>query len=124
MFSNVFTKIPPFMRQCRKIWWRVRTTNDVAIWRLCVACWISKSTCRYAHTHATVHARSHTQISNIYCFSTATVIRESASVLRYMYTLLNHFCGTQVTTPMLRGFSLCCCIYVLTYAFETSLTCI
>ena len=24
MFNNFFPKITPFMRQCRKIWWRVR----------------------------------------------------------------------------------------------------
>ena len=28
-------------------------------------------------------ARAYTQICNIYCFSTATMIRESASLLRY-----------------------------------------
>jgi Pyruvate/2-oxoacid:ferredoxin oxidoreductase delta subunit len=31
------------------------------------------------------HARAHTQICNIYCFSTATIIRERASKLRYTY---------------------------------------
>jgi hypothetical protein len=32
-----------------------------------------------------VHA--YTQICNIYCFSTATIIRKRASVLRYMYVV-------------------------------------
>ena len=26
--------------------------NDVTIWRIRVACWISKATCTYAHEHA------------------------------------------------------------------------
>jgi hypothetical protein len=46
----------------------------------------------YMHTHArvrTLHARTHThrQIHNTYCFSTATMIRERTSVLRYTYTV-------------------------------------
>ena len=34
-------------------------------------------------THARAHM--HTQTSNIYCFSTATMIREHVSILRYAY---------------------------------------
>ena len=45
------------------------------------------------HEHAYVHApgqtqahtRTHTQIYNVYCFSTAITIRERASILRYTY---------------------------------------
>ena len=37
----------------------------------------------YMRVHA--HTLGHTQINNIYCFSTATMIRERASVLRYTY---------------------------------------
>ena len=36
---------------------------------------------------ARAHARKHTQISNICCFSTATIIRERASVLRHTYII-------------------------------------
>ena len=32
-----------------------------------------------------MHARTHTPINNTYCFSTATIIRESTSLLRYTY---------------------------------------
>ena len=39
-------------------------TNDFTIWRIRVACWISKATCTYAHAHAHAagheHARAHT----------------------------------------------------------------
>jgi hypothetical protein len=39
----------------------------------------------HAPAHALMHAQPHTQICNIYCFSTATMIRETASLLRYTY---------------------------------------
>jgi hypothetical protein len=39
----------------------------------------------YMHAHAHARARAHTQICNIYCFSTTTMIRERASMLRYTY---------------------------------------
>ena len=32
-----------------------------------------------------MHARTHRQICNTYCFSTATITRERASLLRYTY---------------------------------------
>ena len=32
-----------------------------------------------------MHTRTHRPISNTYCFSTATMIRERASLLRYTY---------------------------------------
>ena len=60
--------------------------NDVTTWRMRVACWISKATC--THAHAQAHARriyARIQICNIYCLSTATIIRERASVLRCTY---------------------------------------
>jgi hypothetical protein len=43
-------------------------TNDVTIWRMRVAFWISEATC----THAYARARAHTQTCNIYYFSSAT----------------------------------------------------
>ena len=44
-------------------------TNDNTIWRICIACWISKATRAY----------------NTYCFPTARVIHERASVLHCTY---------------------------------------
>jgi hypothetical protein len=40
-------------------------------------------------THASTHARAHThkQICDTYCFPTATMIHEPASVLRYTYII-------------------------------------
>ena len=53
--------------------------------RIRVACWISKAT--YTHAHAHAHAlrytRTRTHKYNIYRFSTATMVREGASMLRY-----------------------------------------
>ena len=37
------------------------------------------------HTRARAHTHTHTQICNIYCFFTATMLRERASMLRYTY---------------------------------------
>ena len=68
-------------------------TNDVTIWRTRVACGISKATCTYAHAHAPApgyrHARActHRPVNNTYCFSTATVICEHASVTLYVHCL-------------------------------------
>jgi FtsH-binding integral membrane protein len=37
------------------------------------------------HTYARTHAHAYKDKCNIYCFSTAAMIRERASVLRYTY---------------------------------------
>ena len=34
-------------------------TNDVTIWRIRVACWISKGTCTHAHAHAHASRYAH-----------------------------------------------------------------
>jgi hypothetical protein len=70
-----------------------RTANDIAIWRIRAACWISKATRTHAHAHARapththIHAGAHTerQIYNTYCFSTVIMFSKSVSVLRYRY---------------------------------------
>ena len=54
-----------------------RATNCVTVRRIRVACYMSKATCTHANAH------THTYISIIYCFSTATMIRECTSMLRY-----------------------------------------
>jgi hypothetical protein len=67
----------------------VGATNDVRIWRIRVAYWISKTTCTHMHTLPVTRTRArphaHTQVCNTYCFSTATMIRERASLLLYTY---------------------------------------
>jgi hypothetical protein len=66
----------------------------VTVWHIRFACWISKATCTHAractpsrtwYLHARTHAHTHRQIHNTYCFFMAKIIRERASVLRYMY---------------------------------------
>jgi hypothetical protein len=68
-------------------------TNDVTIWRIRVACWISRTTRTHAHEHAHTYGHPHTHVCTHsythrqikYCFSTARMIRESPSVLRHTY---------------------------------------
>jgi hypothetical protein len=72
--------------------------NYATIWRIRVACRIARQQARtcmhtptrsgiHTHmlTHAHAHAREHSPIFNTYCFSTATMIHEQASRLRYTY---------------------------------------
>jgi hypothetical protein len=49
----------------------------------------------HGYSHARMRAHAHTQICNTYCFSTATMIRERASMLRYTYIvrLVRHTLG-------------------------------
>jgi hypothetical protein len=65
-------------------------TNNVRIWRIWVTCWISKAHAHapgHTHNRARMHTHTHThrQICNTDCFSTATMIRECALILRYTY---------------------------------------
>ena len=97
-----------------------RATNDVTIWRISVAWCINKATCTHAHAHvhppgihppphtcacavlhAHAHTHTHTQIRNAYCFSTAVVIRESASSVRYTWLpvlFVNRVTGSDTVT--------------------------
>jgi hypothetical protein len=77
----------------------VEAKNDVTIWRILVACWISKTTVTHAHAyahvpehpHASTHARARTHTNTrrqtciTYCFFTEKMIRQRASVLRYTF---------------------------------------
>ena len=95
-----------FFRKSHCLWDNVEkcggdrgASNDVTIWRIRVACWISKSTSMHAHVHAhtsghphvrtqagaCARTRTYTQICNTSWFSTATIVRERASVLCYTY---------------------------------------
>ena len=65
-------------------------TNYVTTWPIRVACWLSKSTCTRPRTRAPTrtHARSHTEIYNIYCFSTVTTVtRTRLNVTIYVHCL-------------------------------------
>jgi hypothetical protein len=91
MFNNFsFPKIAPFMRQCRKIWWSQRVHK----WRHNIAhtrCMLNKQGYMHAHTRVRAHARkrarihTHTHEYVIFTFSTAKMIREIVSMLRYTY---------------------------------------
>jgi hypothetical protein len=86
-----------FRKSCR-LWDNVEkyggareATNDIIVWRIRVACWISNAICTHTLAHTRTHARAcaslptHTQMCNTYCFSSATLICERVSVLRYTY---------------------------------------
>jgi hypothetical protein len=91
MFANFFQKFVPFMRRCRKIWWSQRGHK----WRHNIAhtrCMLDKQD--YMYTRAFIRPRAqapmhaHTDkyvILNF--FSTAKMIRQRASVLRYTYVV-------------------------------------
>jgi hypothetical protein len=69
--------------------------NDVTIWRIRVACWISKATCTYVHAHAHASEYPHAQVRAhthaltkqwvILIAFPRQVIRERALILRYAY---------------------------------------
>ena len=67
-------------------------TKDVTIWRIRVACWISKGICTYTHAHAHApgypHARTHAHTDQyviLIVFPQQQWFRERASVSRYTY---------------------------------------
>ena len=64
------------------------TTNDVTIWRICVACWISKAICTYALAHAHAHGYPHAHTDQYvihFAFPQQQWFCKRASVLRYTY---------------------------------------
>jgi hypothetical protein len=116
-----------FFRKLHRLWDNVEkcggdwgATNDVTIWRICVACWKSKATCTYAYVHAhalgypdaRTQARTHRPISNTYCFSAATmfvnapqcyVIRALPVLLRtYFYDCRDTYIACLVKNVFLR----------------------
>jgi hypothetical protein len=95
MFSNFFRKSCRLWDNVEKYDGARGVTNYVTIWFIQVAYWISKATCTQAHAHAhapEAHAgtRANTQISNMYSFSTATIIANAPQcyVIRTLAVLL------------------------------------
>jgi hypothetical protein len=76
MFNNVF----PFTRYVEK-YGGAREARNNKTWFKGVACWISKA------TRVRAQVLTHRQVCNTYCLSTATVIHERASLLRYTFTV-------------------------------------
>jgi hypothetical protein len=129
-----------FFRKTPRLWDNVEKCGGASVhkWRHNMAhtrCMLDKQ--GYMHTRActrprvrvSIHACTHWQICNTYCFSTATVIRERALVLRYTFIACLVFlrfgsCGTRnrmLATVMNKfssscSFSLKCHVmYILTY---------
>jgi hypothetical protein len=63
--------------------------NDVTTWRIQVARCIKKATCThaYARAQAAGYSHAHNYMCCIYCFFMATMICESASMLRCTYII-------------------------------------
>ena len=63
--------------------------SDNTVWRICVACWISKASRAQTHVHpySPGHRLTHcTEMCNTYCFTTATiVIRTRLIVTLYVH---------------------------------------
>jgi hypothetical protein len=91
-FSNFFSENHAVYEVMSKIWW---SQKPQTIWRLRVAYWISKT--RRTETHA------HTEICNIHCFSTATMVSRT----RLNVTLYVHFLSSLHFTTVL----LCPCFF-------------
>jgi hypothetical protein len=51
-FSNFFSENCTVSDNSEKCGGFRRVTNDVTMWRMRVACWISKATFTYSHAHA------------------------------------------------------------------------
>jgi hypothetical protein len=68
--------------------WRMRVACYMHL-RACICPRVRVPTCTHARTQA--HACTHRPIINTCCFSTARVIRERASVLRYTYITCSFF---------------------------------
>jgi hypothetical protein len=103
MLSHFFPKIAPFMRERLKRRWSQRGHK----WRHSMAhtswYWISKATCTRpwagVHVRANTHTHTHTQICKIYFISTATMIRERVSLLRYtLFYLRTSWAGGRTYT--------------------------
>ena len=66
-----------FSRKSHRLWDNVeklygdcRAINDVIIWRISAACWISKTTCTYAPAHAPHHTHTRTNTYKYVIFIT------------------------------------------------------
>jgi hypothetical protein len=85
IFSNFFQKLHHLWNTVEKCGGARGATNDIPIWCIHTACWISKNTC----THPCAWALTRTQICNTYCFSTTTTVsRMHLNVTLYYVALL------------------------------------
>jgi hypothetical protein len=78
VFSNLFRKSCRLLGNVEKYGGAREPKHDNTIWRMCVLCYTHAQTCTrpraQSPSHARPHARVHTEICNIHCFSTATVV--------------------------------------------------
>ena len=95
MFSNLFRKSCHLLNNVVKYGGARGATNDVTIWRIRVACWVSKSTWKHAYANAhepgLASTYKHKQVCNIYCCFTATRHTVTLSVLLHLWKNLVEF---------------------------------
>jgi hypothetical protein len=60
-------------------------TNNVTMWLIRIACWISKAICTYDHARMCKHAHTDQYVVLI-AFQQQPWFRARASMLRYMYS--------------------------------------
>ena len=120
--AHILCSVTFFWKSCHlwdsvKIYGRAReATNDVTIWRIRLACWISKAThthhahaqapghphtCRYASTHAGTHESARTQ----------TYVILIDFPLQQWFANLPHCCSIR-TLPVLLILDLLICIWI------------
>jgi len=73
MFKNIFPKIVPFMRKCKKKYTIQSDSPQMTIWSMRIACWMPKVT----NTHA--------EYVILTVFPLQRWLRERASMLHYKY---------------------------------------
>ena len=66
MLNNFFRKLHRLWDNVEKYGGDRWAINDVTIWRIRIACWISKVTCTYAHAHSHAPGHSHARTQRIH----------------------------------------------------------
>jgi hypothetical protein len=96
LFRNFFRKSYRLWDNVENYGWARGTTNDVTIWHILVACWISKAT--YTHAHAHARMRTHTNMEYLLFFHSKNNSRIPLNVTR-----------THTICPVLHNFCSCIC---------------
>jgi hypothetical protein len=104
-----------FFRKTWRLWNNVEkydgareATDGNKIWRMRVACWISKAAHAHVHAHAHVPRHppppTHSELCNNYCFFTATVVsRMRLIVTLYVHCIYCCFIALLFVSPLMQA---------------------